>query len=204
MNKQLDVRIKRTYAKLITGFLNLLKEKNFDDISVSEICDEAMVHRATFYKHFNDKFEFFNFCLETLLSNIDLTDVMLRPSPENVRASCMEFIKVIFEFIHEYRYVFCAVFSGRQSAAFNSYLTQIITSFCSDKFKGVLVDAPDYRIQILSNFYSGSVIGVAKWYVTHFEECPLEDIYDFFSHRVDEIGDYYEKHFVNDTMNEIV
>lgn len=194
--KKIDVRIKRTYSQLISAFLELLKSKSFDEISVSEICEAANVHRATFYKHFDDKFEFLNFCLETLLADIDFSDVIVEPTPENIRNSCTSFIKVIFEFIHEYRYVFQAVFSDKQSLSFNTYLNKIITSFCVDKIGKVLSDTPAYKVEILSNFYSGSVIGVARWYITHHDECPLEDIYTFFEHRISEISDYYKRYMM--------
>lgn len=196
--KKIDVRIKRTYSQLISAFLELLKNKSFDDISVSEICEAADVHRATFYKHFNDKYEFLNFCLESLLEDIEYSDVILEPTPENIKNCCTSFIKIIFEFIHKYRFVFKAVFTGRQSLMFNKYLTDIVTSFCIDKIEKVLVGTPSYKIELLSNFYSGAVIGVAKWYVTHYEECPLDDVYTFFEHRILEICDYYEKFYMND------
>lgn len=194
--EKIDVRIKRTHSQLISGFLRLLKDKSFDEISVSEICEESQVHRATFYKHFNDKFEFLNFCLEKLLNDIDYSAVVVSPSPENIKECCSSFIRVIFEFIHEYRFVFEAVFSGKQSLSLNTYLADIVTCFCVDKIEKVLVNTPPHKIQILSNFYSGSVIGVAKWYVTHYNECPLEDIYEFFEHRINEISDYYQKYIM--------
>lgn len=193
---KIDVRVKRTYSQLISAFLELLRNKSFDEISVSEICEAADVHRATFYKHFDDKFEFLNFCLETLLSDIDYSDVVVDPTPENIKACCTSFINVIFEFIHEYRFVFEAVFSGRQSLQLNNYLTDIITSFCIDKIEKVLVGTPAHKIHLLSNFYSGSVIGVAKWYVTHHQECPLEDVYAFFEHRIDEVCEYYRRYIM--------
>ena len=68
--RKIDVRVIRTYDQLSKSLISLLTKKSFDDISVSEICDSAQVHRATFYKHFNDKFEFLNFCFSNELSKI--------------------------------------------------------------------------------------------------------------------------------------
>lgn len=195
MNKT-DARIVKTYSRLIEAFLELLRNKSFDDISVSEICIAADVHRATFYKHFNDKVEFLNFCLETLLADIEYNDVVADPTPDNIRLCCSSFIKIVFSFIHKYRFVFEAVFSGKQSLQLNLYLSEMITSFCIDKIEQVLQGTPRYKIELLSNFYSGSVIGVAKWYVTHYTECPIEDVYTFFDHRIDEVCDYYERYLM--------
>ena len=53
-----DLRVKRTKKALAEAFVNLLKAKPLDDITINELCDTADVRRATFYKHYNDKFDF--------------------------------------------------------------------------------------------------------------------------------------------------
>ncbi len=63
VNKDLDLRVQRTYSCLIDAMLKLLKEKSFEDITVNELCERAIVGRGTFYKHFSDKYEFFSFAL---------------------------------------------------------------------------------------------------------------------------------------------
>ncbi len=52
----------------MNAFMELIKEKEFDAISVNELCERAMVGRGTFYKHFADKYEFFSFLLHEKLS----------------------------------------------------------------------------------------------------------------------------------------
>lgn len=59
--KKEDLRIRRTHKLLCDAMLDLLDERSYDDISVVDICDKAMVHRATFYKHFKDKNEFMEY-----------------------------------------------------------------------------------------------------------------------------------------------
>ncbi len=59
--KKEDLRIRRTHKLLCDAMMSLLEEKSFEDISVVEICDRAMVHRATFYKHFDDKYAFMEY-----------------------------------------------------------------------------------------------------------------------------------------------
>lgn len=46
----------RTRKLISRAFMELLVEKDFEDISVVNICDKAMVTRATFYKYFEDKY----------------------------------------------------------------------------------------------------------------------------------------------------
>jgi AcrR family transcriptional regulator len=52
----LDPRVKRTRQMLQCALARLLKEKEFDQISVQDIADTATLNRATFYDHYDDKF----------------------------------------------------------------------------------------------------------------------------------------------------
>lgn len=204
MTKKTDVRVKRTYKQLIESFLKLLNEKSFDEISISEICDNADIHRATFYKHFNDKTEFLNFCVQQLLSDVDFTPMLSYPTPENVKESCMSFVKVLFTFIDQNKVLFSAVFSDKHSLSFDTTLVDVITDFCALKLMQVLKGIPDYKAQIFSHFYSGSVIGVIKWYVKNYEICPIEDLYAFFGRRIDEICDAYIRYYLTDSKEKLI
>src|SRR6201996_308497 len=50
-----DPRILRSRRMLMEALLKLLSEKEFEDISIQEIADEATLNRATFYLHYPDK-----------------------------------------------------------------------------------------------------------------------------------------------------
>jgi len=54
--KSVDPRILRTRKLLQQALVNLLKEKEFDSISVQDIAEAATINRATFYDHYPDKF----------------------------------------------------------------------------------------------------------------------------------------------------
>jgi AcrR family transcriptional regulator len=50
-----DPRILRSRQMLMESLLRLLTRKEFDNISIQEIADEATLNRATFYLHYPDK-----------------------------------------------------------------------------------------------------------------------------------------------------
>ena len=50
-----DPRILRSRQMLMDALTRLLIKKEFDDISIQEITDEATLNRATFYLHYPDK-----------------------------------------------------------------------------------------------------------------------------------------------------
>ena len=61
MEKKLDLRIEKTYLMLHNAFTELLEQRRFEDFTVNELCQRAMIRRTTFYKHFADKYEYFTF-----------------------------------------------------------------------------------------------------------------------------------------------
>ncbi len=55
--KKEDLRVRRTKKLLSNALFELIRKKPFEKITVCDICEEAMVHRATFYSHYSDKDE---------------------------------------------------------------------------------------------------------------------------------------------------
>jgi AcrR family transcriptional regulator len=53
---RVDPRIRRTRLLLQQALEKLLETKEFENISVQDIAEEATVNRATFYDHYPDKF----------------------------------------------------------------------------------------------------------------------------------------------------
>ena len=57
MSQKEDLRIRKSRANFHRALLQLLEEKNFEDIKVIDICKVSNLNRSTFYDHFNDKYE---------------------------------------------------------------------------------------------------------------------------------------------------
>jgi AcrR family transcriptional regulator len=66
--KRQDRRIQRTQQLLEAALLSLIKEKEFDAISVQEIIDRANVGRATFYTHYDNKEDLLESGFDALLA----------------------------------------------------------------------------------------------------------------------------------------
>ena len=64
MEKKIDLRVEKTYLLLHNAFTQLLEEKRFENFTVNELCERAMIRRTTFYKHFADKYEYFTFYIK--------------------------------------------------------------------------------------------------------------------------------------------
>ncbi|QBD74648.1 TetR/AcrR family transcriptional regulator [Ktedonosporobacter rubrisoli] len=55
-HEQTDLRVRRTQMNLREALIDLIEEKGFDAVTVGDIAERAMVNRATFYRHYPDKY----------------------------------------------------------------------------------------------------------------------------------------------------
>ncbi len=55
-----DTKFINTKKKIQSGFLSMLNKKNFDDISITDICQEANINRGTFYNHYKTTYYLLN------------------------------------------------------------------------------------------------------------------------------------------------
>ena len=59
--------VSKTYHAIIDGFNRLIKDFDFNKISVDMIMKKAGVSRSTFYRYFKDKYEVMNANFKNLL-----------------------------------------------------------------------------------------------------------------------------------------
>lgn len=65
-----DLRVRRTRMLIENGFLELIEKKDFQSITIQEIADRAMINRATFYRHFDDKYMLFEHIMQRMFEQM--------------------------------------------------------------------------------------------------------------------------------------
>lgn len=65
-----DPRVKRTKALIRQAFIEWLAVKDFEDITVQDIVDRAELNRATFYNHYQDKYELLDVTMAELFAEM--------------------------------------------------------------------------------------------------------------------------------------
>lgn len=63
-----DPRVLRTRKLIMESFIKLSSKKEFKDITIKDVTVEAMINRATFYYHFEDKYDLLDKTLSEVLS----------------------------------------------------------------------------------------------------------------------------------------
>lgn len=60
----------KTHKALKDALLSLLTRRQFDKITVNDLCEEAVVSRTAFYAHYEDKYALLKFALEEIEKDI--------------------------------------------------------------------------------------------------------------------------------------
>jgi len=100
-DEKLDPRVKRTRSLIMQSFESLLAEKNFGNISLQDVTHQAQINRATFYAHFQDKYDL----LDQSINQMFMLEIEKRTlnicsySTENLR----NLILVVCEFLARLR-----------------------------------------------------------------------------------------------------
>lgn len=69
IEKKTDPRVIRTRRLIEEAFLDLLKMKSFQSMTVQDITDRANINRSTFYAHFDDKYSLYDHILRETFNN---------------------------------------------------------------------------------------------------------------------------------------
>src|SRR6266700_5590908 len=113
-----NLRIKRTHKLLRTALMDLIKERDFDELTVGEIAERAMVSRAGFYRYYQDKYDLveqlFEEAVQAMMNEVGEEAHTVRSSEETptVPEAWVKFFKHLAQYQRLYR-----VLLGRASGA---------------------------------------------------------------------------------------
>lgn len=66
-----DIRTRYTQKVITESFLELLKEKPMNKVTVKEICDKAQINRSTFYKYYKDCYDLLDQLEERAITELE-------------------------------------------------------------------------------------------------------------------------------------
>ena len=68
---KLDHRVRMSQRMIRRAFLDLLKKKPVQNITVKEVCEEAGIHRGTFYAHYKDLYDLLHQIEDEMTKNLE-------------------------------------------------------------------------------------------------------------------------------------
>lgn len=157
----IDRRVLRTKKMITDALLNLLMDKQFNDITIQEITDTANVGRATFYLHYHNKEE----CLMQLLTKgFDSLVAELESSMVNPTRDLVMIIEEVFNHTANNRKLYRALLGDSQSAFLLNDVKKYVTSKMIENNARVMDLAPLVG-QAIANYLSGALINLLIWWL---------------------------------------
>lgn len=163
----MDLRIIKTHKALTDAFWQMLSEKKFEDVTVSELCDRAMVRRATFYKHFADKYEFFAFVVRAKQAEFD-AQIRQQTDDMHPQSFYLGIIQHTLDFLNSNKKLVQTVLESDMLPTVMDILSRQIIIDITQKLKedaqnGVPIPASP---QVMAQFFTGALLYTARWWVT--------------------------------------
>lgn len=180
--EHLDPRQRKTRALLVKALAELMEERPFSELSVVDICSRAMVHRTTFYAHFNDKRELLSYllsqlereCVETCLPKEEMT------SPKEYFLTA---VKNALGFFQDRRSLYLACLNSGMEAEVHVLSGRAAQELCRRLSQPAFRDAaPEVDPQIAARFYIGAVLALIRWWLTNDDPVPQETLLSNLSH----------------------
>lgn len=170
--EQEDLRVRRTRKLLWDALMALLVERDFEKISVKDICEQAMVHRTTFYKHYEDKHDLLLRGMKEMHDS--LAGETGLPKATSLDESLPQYFVRVFVHISRNQHVYRLLLCGTGTSSFQTLMRTYLAEGCearlrrSQRQEGLHFSVP---LPILAQFYAGALIGITTWWLEN--DLPL-------------------------------
>ncbi|MDP1418183.1 TetR/AcrR family transcriptional regulator [Peribacillus simplex] len=169
-NIGIDRRIRKSKMALKESLISLMQNKDFRDISITDIVELADLNRGTFYKHYQYKEELLEEVMEDVIADLIIS---YREPYKNVETFTINELTAsvikIFEHVANYANIYTLIL---KSNAWPKLLERI----CNELKKLPLEDLEDYRpnhkinIELASSYQAYAILGmIIEWVNTGFK-----------------------------------
>lgn len=158
--KKDDLRVKRTEKLIFDALITCTIQKGFSAVTVGEITDKAGINRATFYRHYNDKFDLLNQYTQTVFGMLTAQNGKINNSSSHVLP--ISLIK-IFEHVRENALFYRVMLGKNGDPNFAEKIRIYIQKRIEHSLpKNLIIDK---RIELFINYSSHASFGAVLWWL---------------------------------------
>jgi AcrR family transcriptional regulator len=161
-----DLRVRRTHKLLWEALMAELSERDFEEITVTDICERAMVHRTTFYKHYEDKYELLERGIRLVCDAIVAQGEHRPPCAFSVENPPPYFVRM-FEHAAQNPQFYQLMLRGGESSRFQKLVKEYITDVAASNGRGL---APINQTRAVppamhAHYVAGAVLSLVAWWL---------------------------------------
>ncbi len=179
----MDRRQRKSREAILKAFIELLSQKNVNQITVSEIIERADVGRATFYAHFETK----DFLLKELLEELFCHIFDVSTNSENDHRHLFECNSDSSVFLHLFEHLqkndnqILALLNGDNNELFLRYFKEGLKELISDQIS--LFDEEKSK-KLPTDFYVNHIASVfvetVRWWINDKMRLSPQEITEYF------------------------
>lgn len=161
-----DLKFTRTDKLIMSSFIELLETYPMEKISVVDICDKAMIKRATFYNHFESKEHLFNSIMYQMQEELFLS-ILNKEKGGNIRSTINKIIEKVIDFLIENKPRISAIMKNNKNIGYDMAVIETMNRGIKDvirqnkdKFNSSL------PTEVLVKFYGSGFVSLTIWWLT--------------------------------------
>jgi AcrR family transcriptional regulator len=168
-NSPLDLRVRRTRKLLRDALVALITEHGYEAVRINDVCDRAMINRATFYRHFADKGHLLVHCMDDVFE-----DLQQRINPPPRRAEEIDLsagyqnIVTLFTHVSEHAAFYRVMLGEAGAGAFRSRIQQILERVLEQRWEQARHahrHPPRLPPALTLRYQTTALIGLIQWWV---------------------------------------
>lgn len=182
-NNAIDRRIARTRTMLQHALMSLIRKKDYEAITIKDICEAANVGRTTFYAHYTSKDDLKRSGIENHLRGL-LADRQrdALATTGDMRDRSLGFSLTMFEHARDHLDVYRALVGGRGGAVALGTVRQILADLVRDELAATADKNPADIIprEFIIRYIVGAYMAVLTWWLDGGAKLPPERINKMF------------------------
>lgn len=177
MKKKEDLRIKKTKTGLYKALLQLMEEKAFEEIKVTDICEASMINRSTFYDHFTDKYELLKDLINTMQEDL-ISQLEVEKETTSVKEYYLEIIKRLIDYLEKNKAIYqsISIVKKNNNSIAHDMMVDATLKAVTNNLKEKYTTIQEVPVEIVSLFYVSGVIKVCTELMkdpNHFDSIKL-------------------------------
>ena len=178
----IDRRSLRTKATLQHALNSLIQKKDYEAITIKDICDAANVGRSTFYAHYTSKDDLKRRGFEKLRKELLDRQREAQAAPGDVKDRSLGFSLTMFEHARDHVDHYRALVGGRGGTVSLGQIRQILSDLVRNEFAATAGknSADTIPREFIVQYVVGAYMAVLTWWLDGGAKLPPKRIDEMF------------------------
>lgn len=169
----MDRRIKKSQKAIESALIELMREKDFEEITINSIAEKADVSRGTIYLNYDDKYCILEKCIDKELEKLVKSCVPNENEKSNFNAQTL--LLRTLEYIEANSNIFITLLENNGVQTFRDKLLSMVKDRMLFQLKMTGINK-DMNSEIFIQFWSVAIIGLIEWWVKNSLPYSSEEI----------------------------